>query len=41
MTFKYEYKSLLKLPIESWEEKDIPAWLNKIPITSPGRSGKK
>ena len=39
--FKYEYKSLLKLPIESWEEEDIPTWLNKIPITSPGRSGKK
>ena len=39
--FKHEYKSLLNLPIESWEEKDVPDWLNKIPITSPGRSGKK
>ena len=39
--FQYEYKSLLNLPIESWEEKDVPDWLNAIPITSPGRSGKK
>ena len=39
--FKYEYKSLLELPIDSWEEKDIPDWLAEIPITSPGRSGKK
>ena len=39
--FKYEYKSLLELPIESWDEKDMPDWLKEIPITSPGRSGKK
>ena len=39
--FQHEYKSLLKLPIESWKEKDVPDWLNAIPITSPGRSGKK
>jgi len=39
--FKYEYKSLLNLPIKSWEEKDIPDWLDAIPITTPGRSGKK
>ncbi len=39
--FKYEYKSLLDLPIESWEAKDVPDWLSAIPITSPGRSGKK
>ena len=39
--FKHEYKSLLELPIESWDEQDIPDWLEKIPITSPGRSGKK
>ena len=39
--FGYKYKSLLKLPIESWEEDNVPDWLDQIPITSPGRSGKK
>ena len=39
--FNYEYKSLLELPIESWEEENIPDWLKNIPITTPGRSGKK
>ena len=39
--FKHEYKSLLELPIESWDEQDMPDWLKEIPITSPGRSGKK
>ena len=39
--FQYEYKPLLNLPIESWDEHDIPDWLNVIPLTSPGRSGKK
>ena len=39
--FKYDYKSLLELPIESWDEDDMPDWLKQIPITSPGRSGKK
>ncbi len=39
--FGYKYKSLLKLPIESWEEDNVPDWLGQIPITSPGRSGKK
>ena len=37
----YKYKSLLHLPIEAWEESKIPQWLKEIPITSPGRSGKK
>jgi len=39
--FKQDYKSLLELPIDSWEEEDMPNWLKEIPITSPGRSGKK
>ena len=39
--FKHDYKSLLELPIDSWEEEDMPDWLKEIPITSPGRSGKK
>ena len=39
--FRYDYKPLLKLPIESWDEENIPDWLEKTPITSPGRSGKK
>ena len=32
--FGYDYKSLLKLPIDSWDENEIPEWLNKIPITN-------
>jgi len=39
--FRYNYKSLVNLPIDSWEEEDVPEWLKEIPITSPGRSGKK
>jgi len=39
--FGHKYKSLLTMPIESWKEDSIPDWLNAIPITIPGRSGKK
>ena len=38
--FGYIYKPLLNYPIESWNEKDVPDWLNEIPITVHGRSGK-
>tara|TARA_B100001250_G_C19790930_1_gene786455 strand:+ start:1729 stop:2307 length:579 start_codon:yes stop_codon:yes gene_type:complete len=37
----YDYQTLLRMPIESWEDEQIPDWLKQIPITSPGRSGKK
>ena len=39
--FGYDYKTLLTMPVESWEESEVPDWLREIPITSPGRSGKK
>ena len=39
--FGYNYKTLLTMPVESWEESEVPDWLREIPITSPGRSGKK
>ncbi len=38
--FGCKYKPLLEYPVESWDEDDIPDWLNKIPITVHGRSGK-
>jgi len=38
--FNCNYKPLLCHPVQSWEEKDIPDWLNNIPITVHGRSGK-
>ena len=34
------YKPLLRYPVKSWEEDKIPDWLNEIPITVNGRSGK-
>ena len=39
--FGHDYKTLLTMPVESWEESEVPDWLREIPITSPGRSGKK
>ena len=40
INFGYIYKPLLCHPVKSWEESDIPDWLNEIPITIHGRSGK-
>ena len=39
--FGFEYKPLVQYPVESWDSENVPDWLNKIPITKPGRSGKK
>lgn len=39
--FNFEYKPLVQYPVDSWASENIPNWLNKIPITKPGRSGKK
>ena len=41
VNFGPPYSPLVQYPIESWSSEDIPDWLNKIPITKPGRSGKK
>ena len=39
--FKYPYETLLNFPVESWDEKECPDWLKKIPINKPGSTGKK
>ena len=38
--FGCTYKPLLNYPVESWDEKNIPDWLKKVPMTKRGRSGK-
>tara|TARA_Y100000590_G_scaffold459714_1_gene617467 strand:- start:115 stop:690 length:576 start_codon:yes stop_codon:yes gene_type:complete len=40
-SFKYPYETLLNFPSESWNEKECPDWLKKIPIIKPGSTGKK
>ena len=39
--FKYPYETLLNFPVESWDEKECPDWLNKLPVIKPGSTGKK
>ena len=41
VNFGFSYKPLVQYPVDSWTSKDVPNWLSKIPITKPGRSGKK
>ena len=38
--FGFSYKPLVQYPVDSWNSEDVPDWLNNIPITKPGRSGK-
>ena len=38
--FHSNYKPLLRYPIESWSPESIPDWLEEIPLTQRGRSGK-
>ena len=38
--FGFAYKPLVQYPVDSWSAEDVPDWLNEIPITKPGRSGK-
>ena len=40
INFGFDYKPLVNHPVESWDENEIPNWLNEIPITKRGRSGK-
>ena len=38
--FGYKYHPLVEISIESWESRNVPEWLNNIPITKPGSTGK-
>lgn len=38
--FGCRYETLTNINIKTWEEDDIPNWLNEIPITKPGSTGK-
>lgn len=40
LDFNFPFTSLLSLPTQSWEEDKIPDWLDKIPLTKPGSTGK-
>jgi orotate phosphoribosyltransferase len=39
--FGVPYVPLVQYPVESWDEDNIPLWLDEIPLTQRGRSGKK
>ena len=39
--FGYKYKPLVQYPVDSFKSEEVPDWLKEIPITKPGRSGKK
>ena len=39
--FGHSYKPLVQYPVDSYAADQVPDWLNEIPITKPGRSGKK
>ena len=41
INFGFPYKPLVQYPVDSWSSENVPDWLKKIPITKPGRSGKK
>ena len=38
--FGFDYKPLLKYPVQSWGANNVPSWLAEIPLTQRGRSGK-
>jgi orotate phosphoribosyltransferase len=40
LEFDSNFTSLLSLPVESWNESEIPSWLKKIPLIKPGSTGK-
>ena len=40
INFVHEYKTLLKLKIDTWEPNNLPSHLIDTPITKPGRTGK-
>ena len=41
VNFGFKYEPLVQYPVKSWSKDEIPDWLKKIPVTKPGRSGKK
>ena len=38
--FGYAYKPLVEVNIDTWESDNVPDWLDEIPITKPGSTGK-
>tara|TARA_Y100001970_G_scaffold288906_1_gene417644 strand:+ start:855 stop:1421 length:567 start_codon:yes stop_codon:yes gene_type:complete len=38
--FGYQYDTLTNINIDTWDELNIPNWLDEIPITKPGSTGK-
>ena len=38
--FNAPFTSLLSLPTQSWENDQVPDWLNEVPLTKPGSTGK-
>ena len=38
--FGFDYKPLLKYPVQSWDANNVPSWLAETPLTQRGRSGK-
>tara|TARA_Y100001970_G_C13947746_1_gene706600 strand:+ start:37 stop:609 length:573 start_codon:yes stop_codon:yes gene_type:complete len=40
LNFQFPYFPLIQYPVKSWDVKDIPKWLQNIPITKPGSTGK-
>tara|TARA_B100000427_G_scaffold191371_1_gene159068 strand:+ start:732 stop:1304 length:573 start_codon:yes stop_codon:yes gene_type:complete len=40
LDFGFPFCSLLELSVESWEENNIPKWLQNIKISKPGSTGK-
>jgi len=40
INFGCNYDTLVNIDIETWEEGCIPDWLDQIPITKPGSTGK-
>ena len=40
INFAHEYKTLLKLKIDTWEPNNLPSHLIDTPITKPGSTGK-
>jgi len=40
INFGCNYNTLVNIDIETWEDDKVPAWLEQIPITKPGSTGK-
>ena len=40
INFGCKYDTLTNINVKTWEENKIPDWLNEIPITKPGSTGK-